>query len=86
MDPHVLYSRVIARLQGRAELPKYDLHTKQAVVLSIIVLLVVVMINGCPDFPVIFQMLQAALDSIGGETGLTDGGEVANFCLRQIHK
>lgn len=86
VDPHRLYSRVIRKLQTRNELLEFDTQTKQAVVLSIIVLLVVVMINGCSDFPIIFNMLQSALDAIGGEKGIEDGGEVGDFSLRQIHK
>lgn len=85
-DPHELYFRVIRRLQRRQDLLAYDTHAKQAVVLSIMVLLLVVMINGCSDFPIIFHMLQSALDAIGGEGGIADGGELGDFSLRQIHK
>lgn len=85
-NPHEIYARVIGRLQGRKDLPGYDLRTKQAIILSILVLLVVVMINGCSDFPIIFHMLQSALNAVGGEAGLSDGGEVAEFSLRQLHK
>jgi hypothetical protein len=85
-NPHEIYSRVIDRLQGRKDLPGYDLRTKQTIILSILVLLVVVMINGCSDFPIIFHMLQSALNAVGGEVGFSDGGEVADFSLRQLHK
>lgn len=86
IDPHKLYSRVIRRLQKRQDLLEYGTQTKQVMVLTIIVLLVVVMINGYSDFPIIFNMLQSALDAIGGESCISDGGELGDFSLRQIHK
>lgn len=85
-DPGKLYAQAIQKLQQRRELNGCDAKTRQMVILAIVVLLVAVMINGCSDFPVMFRMLQSALDAIGGESGLIDGGEVAEFSLRQIRK
>lgn len=85
-DPSTLYAQAIHELQNRRSLTGCDLRTRQMVILAIVVLLVVVMINGCSDFPVMFRMLESALDAIGGEDKLTDGGEIAEFSLRQIRK
>ncbi|KAI6781929.1 uncharacterized protein J7T54_005139 [Emericellopsis cladophorae] len=84
--PESLYAGAIHKLQQRRELTGCDFETRQRVILAIVVLLVVVMINGCSDFPVMFRMLQSALDAIGGEEELVHGGEVAEFSLRQIRK
>jgi hypothetical protein len=87
VHPRELYAQAIRKLQHRRELNGCDPETRQMVILAIVVLLVAVMINGCSDFPVMFRMLQSALDAIGGESGLIeDGGEVAAFSLRQIRK
>ncbi|KAH7011062.1 fungal-specific transcription factor domain-containing protein [Ilyonectria destructans] len=84
-DPGSLYARAIRALQNRRDLTKCDEQTKQFVVLAVVVLLVAVMVNGSTDFPIMFQMLQAAVDAVGGEARLLDG-ELAEFTLRQIHK
>ncbi|KAH6981662.1 fungal-specific transcription factor domain-containing protein [Ilyonectria sp. MPI-CAGE-AT-0026] len=85
-DPHKLYGQAIQELQRRRDLTGCDRKAKQVVILAIVVLLVAVMINGCSDFPIIFQMLESALDAVGGEGGLLDGSEMAKFSLRQIRK
>lgn len=85
-NPRALYAGALRKLQQRRELTGYDADTKQMVILAIVVLLVVVMINGSSDFPVMFRMLQSAIDAIGGENGLEHGGEVSEFSLRQIRK
>ena len=84
-DPSRLYARAIHELQKRKNLGECGRQTQQFVILAIVVLLVAVMVNGCSDFPIIFHMLQSALDTVGGDRGLADG-EVAEFLLRQIHK
>lgn len=85
-NPATFYAQAIKQLQDRRDLVHWDLQTKQLVILAIVVLLVAVMVNGCSDFPILFQMLQSALDAVGGEIELNDGGAMANFLLRQIHK
>ena len=85
-DPSKLYYQAIRELQNRRDLTGCDQQTRQLVILAIVVLLVAVMVNGCPDFPIMFQMLQSAIDAVGGEAGLLDGGEMAEFSLRQIRK
>jgi hypothetical protein len=85
-NPRALYAGALRKLQQRRELTGYGAETKQMVILAIVVLLVVVMINGSSDFPVMFRMLQSAIDAIGGENSLQQGGEVSQFSLRQIRK
>lgn len=85
-DPGTLYRQAIQKLQRRRDLSTCDRDTRQMVVLAIVVLLVAVMITGCSDFPVMFRMLQSAVDAIGGDDGLREGGDLAQFSLRQIRK
>jgi hypothetical protein len=82
------YARAIEGLQRRRQLTDHGAHTRQMVVVALVVLLVAAMVSGCSDFPVVFQMLQSALDAIGGEAGFAEGGtrEVVEFSLRQIRK
>lgn len=84
-DPNHLYARVIKELRSRSNLLEYNEQDRQLVLVTIIVLLVAVMVNGCSDFPILFHMLQSALDAVGGEEGIGHG-EMAEFLLRQIHK
>ncbi|KAK7219844.1 hypothetical protein V2G26_007847 [Clonostachys chloroleuca] len=87
IDPSQLYESAIQGLQQRQQLTNQDFETQQAVILSIVVLLTAVMVNGCTDFPIMFQMLVSALDAIGGEATFAElGGEVAEFSIRQIRK
>lgn len=85
-DPNRLYAEAIRELQNRKDLATYDKQTKQLVILAIVVLLVAAMVNGCSDFPILFHMLESALQVSGGEDGLLDEGELAEFSRRQIHK
>jgi len=84
-NPSKLYSEAIHELQNRKNLDQYGHQTKRLIILSIIVLLVAVMVTGCSDFPILFQLLQSALEAIGGEDGL-GSDELSEFALRQIHK
>jgi hypothetical protein len=85
-DPNRLYAKAIHGLQNRKDLAMCDKQTKQLVILAVVVLLVAVMVNGCSDFPILFHMLESALQASGGEEGLLDEGELAEFSRRQIHK
>lgn len=85
-NPQQLYGQAIRELRQRQDLFDCDQKTRQAVILGITTLLVAVMINGCSDFPIIFQMLESALNAVGGESGFLDGGDAAQFFLRQIRK
>lgn len=83
--PDKFYAKVISGLQSRSTLRECDLETRQSVFVAILALLVGVMVNGSSDFPILFYMLQSALEAIGGERGLGDG-EFARFIMRQIRK
>lgn len=85
IHPRLLFMQAIGGLQNRRNIDKCDVQTKQFVILAIVVLLAAVMVNGCSDFPIVFRMLQSALDAVGGERSLSDG-EVAEFLRREIHK
>ncbi|KAK7438520.1 hypothetical protein Landi51_11604 [Colletotrichum acutatum] len=79
-----LYALAINQLLNRKDLADRSDEPKQLVVLAIVVLLVSVMVNGMPDFPIVFQMLEAAVTAIGGDAALEDGREMGSFLLRQI--
>ncbi|KAK1470728.1 hypothetical protein CCUS01_00843 [Colletotrichum cuscutae] len=86
VNPDRLYALAISQLLNRKDLADRSDEPKQLVVLAIVVLLVSVMVNGMPDFPIVFQMLESAVTAIGGDAALTDGGEMGSFLLRQIRK
>ncbi|UPK91315.1 hypothetical protein LCI18_002250 [Fusarium solani-melongenae] len=82
----MLYSKAIFNLQKRQDLHQYDIHARYRIIVSIIVLLLGMMVNGSSDFPIMFRMLQS-LDLVGGESVLAAGSKViADFSVSQIHK
>lgn len=85
VHPSILYSEAIHELQSRKDLDQYDPHTKRHVIVAIVILLVAVMVTGDSDFPILFYLLQSALDTIGGAEGL-EPDELSKFTLRQIYK
>ncbi|KZL72719.1 acriflavine sensitivity control protein Acr-2 [Colletotrichum tofieldiae] len=86
INPDRLYARAISQLSNRKNLVGWNSETNQLVILVIVVLLVSVMVNGLPDFPIVFQMLESAIDAVGGDEVLAEGGEMGEFLLRQIRK
>ncbi|KAF4984808.1 hypothetical protein FDECE_17021 [Fusarium decemcellulare] len=87
VDASMLYSKAIYELQKRQNLPQYDIQARYRIILAIIVLLLAMIVNGCSDFPIMFRMLQSALDMVGGESVLAAGSQViANFSASQIRK
>lgn len=83
----MLYSKAIFNLQKRQDLHQYDIHARYRIIVSIIVLLLGMMVNGSPDFPIMFRMLQSALDMVGGGGVLAAGSKViADFSASQIRK
>lgn len=84
-DATKIYTKAIRELQKKSTIDQYDPQTQHFIILSILVLLVSLMINGCSDFPIVFSMLQYALTAIGGDSRLMHG-ELAQFLLRQIYK
>ena len=80
-----MYQRTIHRLQQRQHLEIHGTPEKQTVVLTLLVLLAAVMVNGSADFQTIFKLLETAVKAVGGEEALK-GGELGTFLLRQIWK
>ncbi|KAM6523111.1 hypothetical protein FSOLCH5_003730 [Fusarium solani] len=79
------YGRAIQGLQKRSQLRYCDRSDQQSVLITVLLLLTAVMVNGSSDFPILFGMLQSAIDAIGGE-GELGSGEIAEFLVRQVHK
>ncbi|KAF4972761.1 hypothetical protein FSARC_731 [Fusarium sarcochroum] len=79
------YARAIQGLQKRSQLRDCDQFTRHSIILTILLLLTAVMVNGSSDFPILFGMLQSAIDAIGGDTELGSGG-MADFLVRQVRK
>ncbi|KAM0424306.1 hypothetical protein ACHAPT_010452 [Fusarium lateritium] len=79
------YARAIRGLQKRSQLRDCDRSNQQSILITILLLLTAVMVNGSSDFPILFGMLQSAIDVIGGEVKL-GSGDVAEFLVRQVHK
>ncbi|KAF6804899.1 hypothetical protein CSOJ01_09861 [Colletotrichum sojae] len=85
VNPDRLYTRAIIQLLARKDLAGLDQETRQLIVLAIVVLLVSIMVNGMSDLPIVFQMLESAINTVGGEELIAKGG-VGGFLLRQIRK
>ncbi|KAM0258750.1 hypothetical protein ACHAPA_011070 [Fusarium lateritium] len=79
------YARAIQGLQKRSQLSDCDKPNQHSILLTILLLLTAVMVNGSSDFPILFGVLQSAIDAIGGDMELGSGG-IAEFLARQIHK
>ncbi|EEU33678.1 uncharacterized protein NECHADRAFT_56269 [Fusarium vanettenii 77-13-4] len=79
------YGRAIQGLQKRSQLRYCDRSDQQSILITVLLLLTAVMVNGSSDFPILFGMLQSAIDAIGGE-GELGSGEIAEFLVRQVHK
>lgn len=87
VDPTRLYSKAINELQKRSDLHDFDADSRHRIIMTIILLLLATMVNGSSDFPIIFRMLQSALEMIGGDTGLLETGDViADFSADQIRR
>lgn len=84
-DAAKLYTMAIRELQEKKSIDKYDLATQHVIILTILILLVALMVNGSSDFPIVFHVMQSALQAIGGDSKLAEG-DLAQFLLRQIHK
>ncbi|KAF4836808.1 Transcriptional regulatory protein moc3 [Colletotrichum siamense] len=79
-----LYAWTIADLQRR-DLGHSDQSSRLSILLAILVLLVAVMVTGSDDFPLLFRLLESALEAIGGEDSLGED-ELSRFIVRQVHK
>lgn len=83
--PSLYYQKVIKQLRQRQDLTAYDIAGKQAVFLTLLVLLSATMVSGGSDFRILFKLLETALDTIGGEEELCSG-ELGVFLVNQIRK
>ncbi|RMJ03414.1 hypothetical protein CDV36_015068 [Fusarium kuroshium] len=79
------YGRAIQGLQKRSQLRECDRSNQQSILITILLLLTAVMVNGSSDFPILFSMLQSAIDVLGGEAEL-GSGDIAEFVVRQVRK
>jgi len=80
-----LYTKAIQGLTRRQDFTKAGKDITSQNILALLVLLVSVMITGCSDFPVLYKILECALDSIGGE-GALGTSDLAQFIRRQVRK
>lgn len=85
ISAEILYDLTIQGLKQRRDLSKSDPDTKQSILVTILVLLAAVMVNGRTDFPILFGMLDAAIEVVGGEDQLA-GSELGEFIIRQVRK
>jgi flagellar biosynthesis/type III secretory pathway M-ring protein FliF/YscJ len=85
VDANTAYATTIRQLREQQDLSLHDMLGKQTILLSLLVLLIVVMINGSSDFPIIMRLLESAIEAIGGEELLTHH-ELGLFIVRQIRK
>lgn len=84
-SPDAIYAKTIQKLQERQNLQAQDTTGKQMVLLALLVLLATVMVNGGPDFSTILNLLESALEAVGGEEAAMQG-ELGAFVIRQIRK
>jgi hypothetical protein len=84
-DPNAIFYQVISGLQQQKNLTLCSVEQKQSALVTILILLVGVMVNGRSDFAIILRMLESAIDAIGGEDKLGHG-TVAEFIVHQGRK
>lgn len=84
-EPNLYYHKAIDRLRRRQDLSAYDVTGKQIICLALTVLLSVGLVSGSSDFRILFKLLEAALDAVGGEEKLLSG-ELGDFVIKQIRK
>lgn len=83
-EPAQLYIKTIMDLQQR-DIRRNDREKNLVTLLTILTLLVTAMVTGSDDFPMLFRLLDSAMEVIGGERHLGDS-ELARFVIRQICK
>ena len=84
-DPNVIFYQVISGLQQQKNLTLCSAEQKHSALVTILILLVGVMVNGRSDFAIILRMLESAINAIGGEDKL-GYGTVAEFIIHQGRK
>ncbi|KAL1874765.1 hypothetical protein VTK73DRAFT_184 [Phialemonium thermophilum] len=85
-DPMVLYSRAVSELRRRSDLHSCDPDTVRRILVTIVVLLCATMVSGIPDFPIIFRMLRAALETGSRDQVLATRDPVVEFVSTQINR
>lgn len=85
ISPHFAYLRVIHGLRQRQDLTAQVLVGKQCVLLTLIILLTMMIVNGSSDFREIFKLLEASLEAVRREKDLWIG-ELGLFISMQIPK
>lgn len=84
-SPEVAYQKVIRGLRQRQNLVAQDLRGKQCVLLTLLILVANVIVNGSSDFRVIFALLQASFRAMrDGEEFFR--GDLGLFISTQISK
>ncbi|KAI9166453.1 hypothetical protein HJFPF1_02555 [Paramyrothecium foliicola] len=85
IKPNSLYAQTILELQNSSRIVDCDRDSQHAIILTIMLLLTTIMVSGYSDFPILFGILNSALEAIGGDAKLCSG-DVADFITRQVHK
>lgn len=85
VSPGMAFSKVVSSLRQRCNLDEGNTDMTHSVLVTILVLLVGVMVNGRSDFPIILRMLESAIAAIGGEQKLGHGS-VPDFIRFQARK
>lgn len=85
LNSESFYERTIQGLKQRRDWAESTYEAKQSIIVTILVLLTLVMVNGRNDFPILFNMLDAASNILGGEESLC-GSELGDFIIRQVRK
>ncbi|OGM48772.1 hypothetical protein ABOM_003008 [Aspergillus bombycis] len=84
-SPEMAYQRVIRGLQQRQNLAAEDLMGKQCIILTLLVLLANVIVNGSPDFRTIFDLLRSSLKAVRDDLNFFRG-EIGLFISTQLPK
>ncbi|KAF6831433.1 hypothetical protein CPLU01_06718 [Colletotrichum plurivorum] len=83
-EPAQMYIRTIMDLKKR-DIRPHNREESLVTLLTILILLVTAMVTGSDDFPMLFRLLDSAMEVIGGEGKLGDT-ELSRFVIRQICK
>ena len=82
---HQMYQTIFSSLRSTSDMMHLPTTKKHAVLMSILVLLIGAMVTGRSDFPVFYRLIGSAVDSMGGEETLGNGG-MAHFIKSQVAK
>jgi Fungal specific transcription factor domain len=85
MNPIFALNNVVSSLRKQCDLDMRSVEQRHSILITILVLLVGVMVNGRSDFPIILRMLESATMALGGEQKLGTA-PVADFIRFQARK